>query len=368
MKSDNISENISFMKMKKESLVDFFIEENPLPIVIVNSEELLEYVNKATLDFLQYDHDFKYQNMRFGSVFLCSNSVKQGGCGHSEFCKVCGGFESIKSAIQGFKTVRICKLYNRINKEYHDFKIHSFPYNKGALIFLEDISEKIAKESLERAVFFDIYDTLSASQSYLQMLRQNKYNHEKIEKYAEQLITQNAKLLEYIQSHKDLSKAEKSEYQLNLIEINAGSLVKEVAEYYLRKDTGFNKVINIDTNDQNIRAISDKSLLRNSLEIILKNALEASSYNQHVTISYEENDDEKVIFKVHNESYIPEIVQKKIYQRSFSTKEKNRGFGTYTLKIFVEKYLQGNVYFESNPKDGTNFFIEIPKIFKITKN
>jgi sensor histidine kinase regulating citrate/malate metabolism len=48
-----------------------------------------------------------------------------------------------------------------------------------------------------------------------------------------------------------------------------------------------------------------------------------------------------------------------LFQRSFSTKGTGRGIGTYSMKLFGEKYLEGRVDFESTRENGTTFFIEI---------
>ncbi|MFQ5559388.1 MAG: sensor histidine kinase, partial [Nitrospinota bacterium] len=52
--------------------------------------------------------------------------------------------------------------------------------------------------------------------------------------------------------------------------------------------------------------------------------------------------------------------QKQVFMRSFSTKGKNRGIGTYSMQLLSENYLQGRVYFSSSPEAGTDFVAEFP--------
>ena len=67
-------------------------------------------------------------------------------------------------------------------------------------------------------------------------------------------------------------------------------------------------------------------------------------------------------FLVHNPGAMPEEVQEQIFQRSFSTKAKNgRGVGTYSIKLFTEKYLGGRVSFTSTEHEGTTFTVVLPK-------
>jgi sensor histidine kinase regulating citrate/malate metabolism len=53
-------------------------------------------------------------------------------------------------------------------------------------------------------------------------------------------------------------------------------------------------------------------------------------------------------------------VQLQLFQRSFSTKGKNRGLGTYSMKLLSERYLQGSISFKVSEKEGTTFFARYP--------
>ena len=64
---------------------------------------------------------------------------------------------------------------------------------------------------------------------------------------------------------------------------------------------------------------------------------------------------------VHNGEVIPPEVQARIFQRSFSTKARHgRGLGTYSMKLFGERHLGGEVSFKSTPQAGTEFAIVLP--------
>lgn len=57
---------------------------------------------------------------------------------------------------------------------------------------------------------------------------------------------------------------------------------------------------------------------------------------------------------------MPDEVKLQIFQRSFSTKGRGRGIGTYSIKLFTEKYLEGKVSFTSKEGEGTVFTVELP--------
>jgi sensor histidine kinase regulating citrate/malate metabolism len=69
---------------------------------------------------------------------------------------------------------------------------------------------------------------------------------------------------------------------------------------------------------------------------------------------------EAVEFWVHNDGVIPKREQFQIFQRSFSTKGEGRGIGTYSVRMFTETYLGGEVTFVSSKYDGTTFSVWLP--------
>ena len=69
-----------------------------------------------------------------------------------------------------------------------------------------------------------------------------------------------------------------------------------------------------------------------------------------------------MVFEVHNPGVMPVSVQHQIFQRSFSTKEgQGRGVGTYSIRLFTERYLGGQVTFESRAPEGTTFTVRVPR-------
>ena len=68
-----------------------------------------------------------------------------------------------------------------------------------------------------------------------------------------------------------------------------------------------------------------------------------------------------VSLSVRNAGVIAPDVQARIFQRSFSTKAvRGRGLGTYSMKLFGERYLGGEVSFSSSPGAGTVFTVRVP--------
>ena len=69
-----------------------------------------------------------------------------------------------------------------------------------------------------------------------------------------------------------------------------------------------------------------------------------------------------MVFTVHNDQVMPDEIQLQVFQRSFTTKgQPGRGVGTYSMKLFGERYLAGKVSFTSREPEGTTFTLVLPK-------
>jgi len=91
----------------------------------------------------------------------------------------------------------------------------------------------------------------------------------------------------------------------------------------------------------------------------IKNAMEAIDKGETVDLSVR-TENHAVQFEIHNKSFMPQDVQSRIFRKSFSTKSRDRGIGTYSIKLFTEKYLKGKVWFTSTSEQGTTFYIMVP--------
>ena len=110
---------------------------------------------------------------------------------------------------------------------------------------------------------------------------------------------------------------------------------------------------------EDLKFQTDPVLLSRVLVNMVKNALEAPNTMPVVTLGCTAKNNH-IDFYVHNNAYIAEDAAKYIFQPMCSTKGNNRGFGTYSIRLIGENYLNGKVWFESLPETGTTFMIQLP--------
>jgi signal transduction histidine kinase len=133
-------------------------------------------------------------------------------------------------------------------------------------------------------------------------------------------------------------------------------MLKGVAELYANHEVTGDKLISIEKESENFQFETDILLLRRIIGNMIKNALEASLPGSTIKLKAQKTEG-KIIFSVHNPGFIDHDTQMQLFNRSFTTKGVGRGLGTYSMKLFGEKYLNGKVWFESSKEKGTTFFI-----------
>jgi signal transduction histidine kinase len=368
------AERASIEEIKKDAVyfarqpwVGYLVNAVPNVVLILNDKRQAVYANTALLEMLQLDNLQNALGQRPGELINCIHATETpGGCGTAEACQACGAVRAVLTALRGQKDVRECRI-TRPDNEALDLRVWTTPIETDddtyVIVTIEDISNEKRRRVLERIFFHDITNTASVVSSYAQWL---EITPEDTPILAKQIIGSTNHLIEEIQAQKDLMAAENGDLVSQVAELVPQYILMSVADQYQRHTLANNKTVRvIQQTDTLVTMYSDWTLLERVLGNMVKNALEASQAGQEVTLGYKIHDDD-ITFWVHNPNFMPRAVQLQVFQRSFSTKGKGRGLGTYSMKLLTEKYLGGNIWFESNDADGTTFFATYPLLWQDT--
>lgn len=350
-------------KFSNNEMLNKIAEAISTMLLILNPQRQIVYANRLFMEFLNISEIDEVIGKRPGEAMDCINShLTAGGCGTSEFCRTCGAVNAILESQLGRQSVKECRITTCTNESL-DLRVTATPYNENGSDFtiyaIHDISQEKRREILERVFFHDALNTaggISGLSAILPELREPK----EIEEMAQTIHSAANNMVNEIQAQRNLNAAERGELTPDFQETNSLSLLNDVAGLFAQHEIIADKCISIAENSQNIKFITDPVILRRILGNMVKNALEASSPKDTVTMACQETP-ESIRFSVHNHQWMDRDVQLQLFQRSFSTKGPGRGLGTYSMKLFGEKYLNGKIWFESTREKGTTFFIAIPK-------
>lgn len=333
---------------------------------VLNKNRQIVYSNNAFLEFLGVKSLEPVLGRRTGEVVSCVRSGEEiSGCGTSQACKYCGAVNAIiESQETNHKSVRETSISSVIGGQQRslDLKITSTPVklsnHEFYVLSLQDISDEKRLAALERIFFHDLLNIVSGLNGLLTIIKDGIAPEETLELIGKsEEISRN--IIEEINLYRQLRAAEEGDIQVKPEHVNSIEFLASAISLISSHEAGQNKQILIADNSYDIVFSTDKTLLQRIIINLLKNALEATLHGGTVLAGIENRED-KIRFWVSNEGVIPHNIQVNIFKRSFSTKGKGRGLGTYSIRLLAENYLKGKADFTSNKMNGTIFFVDLP--------
>ncbi len=357
-----------------DGLLREMLEAIPEYVMILGSDgRLLTANNRLLRDFgLTWQHVL---NRRPGDIFSCVNTPgSPAGCMTGERCTTCGAGISITESLE--KNARVsseCRIISsKEGSTALDFEVTATPLviDDTPVVFcvMKDISAEKRRKVLERVFFHDVMNSVSGISSLAELLAgEEEIPPDQKTTYIKWLVDLSGQLAEEINQQRKLLAAERGELKPDLGPVRILDLMRSVHALYSTHGVAQDRNLVLG-GVPDVLILSDASLLRRIVGNLVKNALEAVAPGETVTM-YCGNTDDKIIFCVHNPGVIPREVQMQLFQRSFSTKAaEGRGVGTYSVKLFGERYLNGKVSFSSSEAEGTIFSFELryPETFGST--
>lgn len=342
-----------------------FLDALPNMIMALNCQRQVVFANSATVAFLGVKDVEAMLGQRPGETLGCVNATAHaGGCGTSRHCRNCGAVATIMSAIEGTTASGECRLLRRSATEIEglDLVVNASPVNieneRYILFSITDTTHESRRRVMERIFFHDVVNLAGGVRGLSEMLEEMVPDPLKSEFTLLRSATEN--LVDEIMAQRDIAEAESNELKTNPETVDTLDLLRDLRGVYAHAPVAQGRIIAIDSNSTSASVVTDVRLVKRVLGNMLKNALEAISLGGTALLSCAE-ESTHVVFLVHNDGFIPLSTQESIFHRTFSTKGKNRGMGTYSMLLLAERHLKGSVGFRSTEDQGTVFFLKIPK-------
>ena len=332
-------------------------------LAILDEHRQIVALNDSFLQMLGIDDPANALGLRHGEALQCIHADDEpAGCGTTKFCSSCGAAIAIVSSLEQNKPIeRICALSaNRGDKKIDlALLVKAHPVNidkrRFLLIFLQDITQQQQRAALERTFFHDVNNMLSMLLGASELLVE-----EDPSELAKTIHQASIRLHKEIAIQRCLSQSETCNYQPMRHEITTEQIFADLQSFFVNHPVARKKTIEFQKSYPKISINTDISLVSRVLCNMTINALEATEENGIVKIWFE-HEGNLLSFFVWNAQEIPQEITNRIFQRNFSTKEQaGRGIGTFSMKLFGEEILGGQVSFSTSKKDGTTFKFTYP--------
>jgi signal transduction histidine kinase len=332
----------------------------PDGFMILNRHRQIVYCNDALVSALGINGPEDIYGLRPGEAIKCIHSEETpGGCGTSRFCRYCGAVNAIVDSQDDRGTVQEqeCRLTAEEGAVFFDFLVRAETIELAGEIFtftvMRDNSSEKRRNILERIFFHDILNTAGGIRGLLELMKDA--TPDEINEFLDLAESSSNALVEEINAQRDMLAAENGNLEIEMYEVNSLEVLSSVIAVYKKHPVSSGKVLQLDEKSVSENFVTDPRLLSRVLGNMTKNALEAEPEGNIVTIGSSLDSDGHLQFWVHNPSEMPESAKMQVFQRSFSTKGKGRGLGTYSIKLLSETYLDARVEFTSEKESGTVF-------------
>ena len=348
-------------RIMQDELLPSMLEVIPDCALVFNQERQVLAANNYLLKKFGLTYP-QIIGKRLGEVLGCIHADDGAdGCATGRHCSVCGAaFAILRSQESEARISYECRI--TLNKDAMtclDMEVVATPFKFAdisvTVCVLKDISAEKRRAVLEKVFFHDLMNTAGGLSGLAALLTEEDGLPAETERECKQwLRKQSERLIEEIRQQRKLLAAEKGEFKPEIGSVAVRELMQDVHSLYVNHEVAKSrKLVLGEVPDQAI--FTDATILRRILGNLVKNALEAIPAGETVTMFCESSED-KITFCVHNPGVMPTEVQLQVFQRSFSSKGTDgRGIGTYSVKLFGERYLKGAVSFVSREPEGTTF-------------
>jgi len=332
--------------------------------LVVNRERELVFANEELLRLVGTGALDSVVGRLLGDVLGCVNADGST-CGESAACQGCPANEVLLSSRgTGGPTAADCMLTVSRGRgvEALELRVKAAPLalegERFTVVTLRDISAERGREALERVFFHDVLNTITGLYGHIRLLEEDLGAPE-VPEIVARVARICDRLRREVQDQRSLLEAETGRLRPELRQVHPGAILDTVAGFFAGHVAVSGKELQVVADDRP-DLVTDPALLTRVLINMVKNAFEASRPGDRIRLRCHVEDG-RCVFSVHNPGVIPEEAAVQIFRRSFSTKGgRGRGLGTYSMKLFGERYLGGRVGFNTSSGAGTEFFISLP--------
>lgn len=362
--SDELEKQIRFAT--ENPVMDAVLSSAGGLVAVLNQHRQIVSINDLFLEKLGIDDPKQVLGFRPGEAIVCVHSdAEEGGCGTARPCATCGAAIAIVSSMTtGEPVERKCVATVRRGDREEDLYLNvravllESGYEPYVLLFLHDITTAQNHAALDRMFFHDLANILTGLVSVASLLDDGGVS---MDEQLQRIIVNQVKHLDKeVEMQRLICNRGDSGFRPDISPVTVETIWDDMEMIFSNNRSAEGKRITF-TVDPGLDLVkTDRYVLLRVLANMVVNAAEATELGGEVKVHFGAGDGCLEI-SVWNRAFIPNEVALRVFQRNFSTKgSSGRGLGTYSMKLFTEKYLRGEVAFTSSQEAGTTFVVSLP--------
>lgn len=341
--------------------------------MLIDRDRRIVFANDAMLRAAGVEDLEQVAGLRHGAAVHCLHAeADPSGCGTSDFCQACGVACAIAARHDSAGKAQaevLLSVHEGDNVVAREYAVTAVPVEhedaQHTVVAFRDISSEKRRDALEQVFFHDIMNTITCLAGYTDLLKRDggggcDSDGDVSDEILGHVVYLGERLKREVLDQRSLIEAERGTLSLQPRPVDPDEVLTAVERLFTGHLLLKGQVLSVSHDGAGQNITTDFTLLLRVVINMVKNAFEATRREDPVRL-WTERDATSCTFKVHNLGTIPPDVARQIFKRSFSTKAaKGRGLGTYSMKLFGERYLGGQVGFSTSASEGTTFHVVLP--------
>jgi signal transduction histidine kinase len=333
--------------------------------MVLDHERRVLYANEELGQLIGADSVQRLVGLLAGDALGCVNAAPEG-CGRSPLCGECDTARIVLDCRErGGESQADCVLTIRRRRgdEALELSVKAAPLlldgEEVMVVTLRDISVERRREALERVFFHDVLNTITGLYGHVELLGEDPTSSD-APVIVSRIVRICERLRHEVMAQRSLLEAENGTLRPEIRPVRVEAIVEAVRQFFAGHVAVSGRRLEIEHPGGELT--TDAALLVRVLVNMVKNAFEATPPRGVIRLAclHDGGAEGWYTFTVWNAGRIPSAVAGRIFRRRFSTKGgRGRGLGTYSMKLFGERYLGGRVTF-STSDEGTVFSISLP--------
>ena len=222
------------------------------------------------------------------------------------------------------------------------------------------------KQQVERMIRHDLRNPLNGIIAAAEVLMVDDLTEEQRE-LCMVIRESGRKVDSMLSSSMDLIKMEEGTYELHAQPVNLVAVLQEARRELepLAGNTGVEVQFTVDDAPiswtSELPVEGEKLYLADAFANLVRNAIEASSDGDVVTVAVSTDRDDQYHVAIHNQQPIPESIRPVFFERYATSGKKNgTGLGTYVAALITQVH-RGRIDFTTSEEEGTTVTVDLPR-------
>lgn len=344
-------------------LIEAVLEAVTGYVLLLDRRRQILSVNDAFIKAFGLTKPEDVLGLRLGDALGCDHArSSKDGCGSTANCRSCGAMLAQLTAYDTDEPiVGTCHMATRRKDENgcSEFAVRvkrvTLENTDYWVCVLVDVTVTRRREMLERLFLHDSRNVLMGLLGWGEWLQQVQPSEA-----SEQIVSLTRRLAREIDDQQWLAQAALGTLQIQKQPCRIRHLLNAVLSVFSANECAKERQIEFGSRCAEEEIMTDERLLVRVLVNMVQNAVEATPTGGRIVLDVVKRE-VGYRFVVSNPGEVPEEVARQLFRTKISTKGEMRGLGTHALRLFGEGCLGGKVSFETDARQGTRFYFDLPQ-------